>query len=149
MIRPFVRYFRYWLQLIKGDGFRAMYFSGTLSGTHTQINLLFLGTSELVTTAFFDNDVKAEFLGLFNPLSTKNALLKFAKADTDIIVTPYLPWSRADNSQLIVPVFLEAILQLPASMDELMATLRSDDRRKIKQALNLNFGHPSQSPKSS
>ena len=139
LIRPFVRYFRYWLQLIKGDGFRAMYFSGTLSGTDTQINLLFLGTGELVTTAFFDNDVKAEFLGLFNPLSTKKALLKFAKADTDIIVTPYLPWSRADNSQLIVPVFLEAILQLPVSMDELMATLRSDDRRKIKQALNLNF----------
>jgi hypothetical protein len=139
LIRPFIRYLRYWLQLLKGNGFRAMYFSGTLVGTNTQIKLLFLGTGELVTTAFFDNDVKAEFLGLFKPLATKKALLKYAKADTDIIVTPYLPWSRADKSQLIVPVCLEAILQLPGSMAELLASLRSDDRRKIKQALNLNF----------
>ncbi|UOA09125.1 hypothetical protein [Methylobacter sp. S3L5C] len=83
--------------MIKGSGFKAIYFSGTLLGTNTQINILFLGCGELLTTAFFNKDVKVDFLGLFNLLFTKTALLKFANTDTDIIVTPHLLWSSTNH----------------------------------------------------
>ena len=132
-------YLRYLLQLITGKGLQAEYFSGTLPGTNTPVNLLFMGSVNCITKAFFNGDAKPDVLGSFHPFFRKQMRARFSKPDTDIVVVPHLPWSHHNKDSYIIPEFLEAKLMLPASMDEFMATLRSDNRRKVKQALKVGF----------
>jgi hypothetical protein len=131
--------FRYLLTVLKGKDFYAIRFSGGLHGTGEQIQLLFLGLNDFLITAFFNGSPQREVLGAFHPLLAAKAIKEFSDNDTDIVVAPHFPWSMRGKGELIVPEALEAKVQLPDTMGNYLASLKSERRRKIKRALQDGY----------
>lgn len=134
-----IKLLRYFLTVLKAEGFYAIRFRGGLHGTGEPIQLLFHGAHDLLVEAFFDGSPEREVLGAFHPFSAGHVLKTFCDDNIDIVVAPDFLSSLRRKGSLIVPAFLEAKVPLPDTIDKYVASLQYDARRKIKRALQDRY----------
>ncbi len=118
----------------------AIRFSGTIPGTDIPLNVLFIGSYNTIRDTFFAGCAEAQVLGTVHPLKQNSAKAKLIEPDTDVVITTRLPWSRnRPPGDFVMPAHLDCMLTLPDTADEFMNQLRSDHRRKIRQALKAGL----------
>jgi hypothetical protein len=146
-LRPLkkLRSLSYYLKdLVNSDLFRATYLSGNLPGSDTTIKVLFLGNAEqtyMVNDIFFDpSTLQQQDLGPINPLRQQQEQSYPELSDLDVVVTNHIFWARPPKKGVyLVPMFLESIAPLPATIEELLSQLPETERRKTRKALKAGF----------
>ncbi len=146
-LRPLkkLRSFGYYLKdLVNSDLFRATYLSGNLPGSDTRIKVLFLGNANQIHTVnkiFFDSsNFQQQDLGPINPLGQHQEQSYPELSDIDVVVTNHLLWARPPKKGVyLVPMFLESIVPLPATIEEFLSQVSETERRKTRKALKAGF----------
>ncbi len=134
----------YFKDLVTSDLFRATYLCGNLPGSDTSIKVLFLGNAKqihLVNDIFFDSsNLQQQDLGPINPLGQHHEHSYPELSEIDAVVTNHLFWAKPPKKGVyLVPIFLESMTPLPATIEELLPKLRETERRKIRKALKAGF----------
>jgi hypothetical protein len=135
-------YGRHLSRLASSRKFRAISLSGVLPGTETAIKVLYLGHAGNIVPIhefFFDGHAQSIDLGPVHALFQRRARSRFCSPDTDAVVTARLPRISRPGPGVYQTTSLYAVLPLPATMEEYLATLSETERRKLRQAQKAGF----------
>jgi hypothetical protein len=95
----------------------------------------------MVNNIFFDpSTLQKQDLGPINPWGQYNEQSYPELSDFDVVITNHILWARPPKKGVyLVPMFLESIVPLPATIEEFLSQVSEAERRKTRKALKADF----------
>ncbi len=119
-------------------------YRGRLRQSEQEVCLIFIGSSQLLSEAFFTHEPQRRQLAQVTAWSASTYLRTLLKqrgarneVAIDLALLPHLPWQAVPPSDLLLPDYLEARIPFPASYSDWLTQLRDNTRRSVQQAQKL------------